>query len=123
MKPCFIIDGVDYIDCISMKDGLAWECNDLDSSESVRTMDGLMHRKRITQKRKIKVSLVPLTTERFKELCDALSTEYVEVTLLDPKEGYATTFTFYGSSIQSAIMSYDGNNTFWSGGKFNLIER
>ena len=123
MKPCFIIDGVDYIDCISMKGGLAWECNDLDSSESVRTMDGLMHRKRITQKRKIKVSLVPLTTERFKELCDALSTEYVEVTLLDPKEGYATTFTFYGSSIQSAIMSYDGNDTLWSGGKFNLIER
>lgn len=123
MKPCFIIDEVDYIDCIAMKGGLSWECNDLDSSESVRTMDGLMHRKRITQKRKIKVSLVPLTTQKFKKLCDALSTEYVEVTMLDPKEGDIATFTFYGSSIQSAIMSYDENNTYWSGGSFNLIER
>lgn len=123
MKPCFIINGVDYIDCISMKDGLNWECNDLDSSESTRTMDGLMHRKRIAQKRKIKVSLVPLTTEKFKALCDALSPEYVEVTILDPKEGAETQFTFYGSSIQSAVMSYDGNETFWSGGGFNLIER
>jgi hypothetical protein len=122
VKPCFIIGGVDYVKYIKAG-GLKWECNDLDSEDSGRTLDGVMHRSRVAQKRKVQVSLIPLTTEDFTEISAAISPEYVDVTILDPKIGAQTEFTFYGSSIKAATMYYDGTDCVWTDGEFNLIEQ
>jgi len=121
-KPCFIINTVDYIKYIKAG-GLKWECNDLDSEDSGRTLDGVMHRSRVTQKRKVQVALIPLTTEEFAEISAAIDAEYVDVTILDPKIGAQTEFTFYGSSIKAATMHYDGTNCIWADGEFNLVEQ
>jgi hypothetical protein len=121
-RPCFVIGSTDYISYIQM-DGIKWECNDLDSEESGRTLDGVMHRARVAQKRKITVSLNPLKTEDFSAISAAIAGEYVDVKILDPKEGDQVTFTFYGSAIKSATMADDGVDCYWSGGQFSLIER
>lgn len=122
LRPCFIINEIDYIQYIKC-DGIEWECNDLDSEESGRTLDGLMHRSKVTEKRKITVNLIPVITEVFSEISQALNEEFVDIKILDPKLGAQTVFTFYGSSIKAATMFFDGNDCKWTGGQFNLIER
>ena len=121
-RPCFKISATDYISYIQA-DGIDWELNDLDSEDSGRTLDGLMHRSRVTQKRKITVRLNPLKTEDFSTFSAAIGAEYVAVTILDPRAGAQTEYTFYGSSIKAATMSDDGTDCWWKGGSFSLIEQ
>lgn len=121
-RPCLTIGAVDYITYVEMS-GIKWECNDLDSDESGRTLDGLMHRYRVAQKRKITVNLKPMKTEDFSALSTAIAAEYVTATILDPKAGAQTSFTFYSSSITGATIFDDGIDCWWSGGTFSLIEQ
>lgn len=121
-RPCLIINSVDYITYVEMS-GIVWSCDDLDSDESGRTLDGLMHRYRVAQKRKVTINLKPMKTEDFAALSIAIAAEYVTATILDPKIGAQTTFTFYNSSISSATIFDDGVDCWWSGGTFSLIEQ
>jgi hypothetical protein len=120
-RPCLKIGGVDYISYVLMN-GIEWECNDLDAPESGRTLDAVMHRSRVAQKRKLGISLKPMKTEAFAIMSAAVSTETVTVTFLDPKEGAQVSKVFYGSRIASATMYDDGTDCWWENGKFNLIE-
>jgi hypothetical protein len=122
VRPCFIIGTTDYISYIK-RDGFKWECNDLDSEDSGRTLDGVMHRSRVSQKRKLTISLVPLKTEDFATISSAIADEYVDIKILDPKAGAQVTYTFYGSSIKSAVMSDDGTDCWWSDGEFSIVEQ
>lgn len=115
MEHCFIIDGYDYIGYI-LQGGIDWGDNDLDSEDSGRTLDGVMHRTVVSRKRNLKVSLVPLTSEQFAQFSRAVRKPFVDITFLDPAEGGQITRTFYGSSIQARSMSDINGATYWRDG-------
>lgn len=121
MNAVFKIDGVDFTDLLP-EGAIAWSRNDLDSDETGRTLDGIMHRTRIAIKRKLSISTRRLTTEEVLGLNSALQNPFISVTYLDPLDGM-TTKTFYGSTVESTTqISMDGE-TYWTGTTFNLIEK
>lgn len=104
---------------------IQWSRNDLDSDKTGRTMDGLMHRTRITAKRKLQISCARMTTAQMASLNKALFPQFITVTFLDPLSGGNYTGTFYGSTVQSTTQIYDDctDDTYWTDTSFNLIER
>nr|DAG01713.1 MAG TPA: hypothetical protein [Siphoviridae sp. ctSMg55] len=88
-------------------------------------MDGLMHRTRVTIKRKLSVSCAMMTTEQMVSLNKALFPQFITATFLDPITGGYYTGTFYGSTVQATTQIYDDvdNETYWTDTTFNLIER
>ena len=121
MEAVFQIDGVDFTHSI-IEGGIKWSRNDLDSEQSGRTLDGVMHRSRTAVKRKLSVSCMPMDTEQMIRLNDALYPEFIQVTYLDPIDGI-TTRTFYGSTVDSTTQITMDGVTRWEDTSFNLIER
>lgn len=121
MQAVLIINGQDFTDFL-LAGAIGWSRNDLDSADTGRTLDGIMHRTRIAMKRKLAFTCRELTTDEIMRLNEALSPTFVQVTYLDPMSGVITK-TFYGSTVESTVqMSYDGE-TYWTGTTFNLIEQ
>lgn len=121
MKPIYKIGLID-ITSLVLVGKLNWERNDIDDSDSGRTLDGEMHRKRITSKRKMSVTCKRMTTDQIQALCAALAPEYVDVTYLDPELGVVTK-TFYSSQLTSAVWGCVGETTYWDNAQFSLIEK
>lgn len=120
MNHCFIIENVDYIDCILM-DGIDWEDNDLDSEDSGRLLNGEMTRTVVAAKRKLSVKLCPLTTEEFSRFSKALRKPFIDVTFLDPEEGVQIKRTFYGSSIKAtSVTNVLDEEVRWKNGAFAI---
>lgn len=121
MQPVFKVDGVNYTGYVALS-GLDWERNDIESPKSGRTMDTLMHRKRLGQKRKMTVSCRELTYDEIHALSLALDPEFVSVTYLDPALGVVTK-TFYGTSIGSTTQGARDGVVYFAKTKFELVER
>lgn len=121
--PYFRVNGVEILRYIADK-GLEWQENDIDAPDSGRTLDGLMHRGKVCEKRKLSITCWPLKLAESRIVLNALSDQYVQVdTNLDPKYG-TTSMTMYNSSRPASclIIDEDGNAK-WDNIKFNLIER
>ncbi|MCL2084108.1 MAG: hypothetical protein FWH06_02485 [Oscillospiraceae bacterium] len=117
----FIIGGTDYAKYIE-KGGLRWSRNDLDDAYAGRTIDGVMHRRRVAVKRKLTVRLTDwLPQAAMSAICAAIAPERVDVTFIDPQLGQMTR-PFYGSCVEAAAQISVGGEVFWSGGVFSLIE-
>lgn len=112
-------DWHDYSDMVQMS-GFLWKRNDLDSESSGRTLDGIMHRTKISEKRTVEFQLMPDREERYAALDSDLSPPTVEVRYRD-LHGIMTK-TMYCSSF-TATMDLDiDDSPEWSGGSFTLIE-
>ena len=122
IAPQFIIGGVNYAKYIRM-DGLDWGRNDLDSEESGRTQDALMHRSVLGKKRTLDISLTPVSFDVLHKINEAIGAPFVDVTFLDPHSGQLETVTFYGSSIRAKLLFSDGYEHWYSEGTFSLIEK
>lgn len=121
MDAIFKVNGQDFTDFLP-EGAIGWSRNDLDSDETGRTLDGLMHRTRIAIKRKLSITTRCLTTDEIMRLNSAIQEPFISVTYLDPIDG-VTTKTFYGSTVESTTqISFDGE-TYWTGTSFNLIEK
>ena len=120
MTAKFMINGTDYTTWIAAG-GLKWSRNDIDASKSGRNKAGTMRRKRVTTKRKLSITCRTMPHATMQALNTALDAETVAITYLDPILG-ETTKTFYGSSVESAIMISQDGETMWEGAQFNLIE-
>lgn len=116
----FTIDGVDFTKYIKSS-GMGWDKNDIDASGSGRNKTGLMKRKRVTSKRKLKVTCMTLTQDMIMTLAAALDHETITVQYLDAQLGL-TEKTFYGSSISSTTQISQNNEVLWEGTTFNLTE-
>lgn len=114
-----VINGHDYSAHIAQK-GLGWKRNDLDSSNTGRTKDGLMRRDKIATKRTISFSLVNMTRAQLAELDDALSTATFQATYLD-LHGQQTR-TFYCSSFGATLEAAYDDEGQWGEATFNMIE-
>lgn len=113
------IDGVDITPYIKQK-GIKWQRSDIDGSNAGRTMDGTMHRERVTSKIRLDIECLPLSSADAAVVLNAIYPEYVEVEYIDP---------MYGTSIKTM---YSNNNpaTYidtatdrWEGITFPLIEQ
>ena len=100
-----------------------WEYNDVDAPKSGRTLDAVMHRGRVTDKRKISVKLVPVTMAQCTPIISALRTQYISVSTNLLPEG-ATAFTAYNSSRNGGVGYIDTSGVVMHRDvAFNIIER
>lgn len=118
----FKIDGKDLLPFVA-EGGFKVQRNDLESADSGRTMDGIMHRNRVSIKKRIDVTCKDLTTIETRFLLNLILPEWVTVTYTDPQEGEVTK-TMYSNNIPASVarVSEDGFEV-WTGISFPLIER
>lgn len=114
-----IINGHDYSKYIKMS-GISWSRNDLDGSDTKRTKDGRMRRKKICAKRKINYEIFDASREILAQMDDDLSASEFEVTYRDLHG--TQTRTFYCSSFSARLQWVDGDRDVWDQGAFSLIE-
>ncbi len=125
MKPIFMIGENDYTAFLA-EDGLAPVRNDLDADGSGRNLlDGLMYRARIAQKDKWTVKFNRLPELILKSIAADINSEYVKITMLDPKTNRHLTKTYYTSTLTYGVQRYDRsqNLTYYEGCTFNITER
>lgn len=113
------IDGVDMMPYIRQK-GIKWSRNDIDGTTAGRTMDGTMHRERITEKVRLDITCLPLTSEEAAVVLSTIYPEYLQVEYTDPMEGIVTK-TMYANNVPATYI--DTSTEMWEGIAFPLIER
>lgn len=96
---------------------------DVSDTQAGRTLDALMHKNRIAQKRKLNLSWNVLHPEEISELFQMFDPEYVEVTYWDAKDGREETRTFYTGDKSAPVYSWAVGTKFYTKVTFNIIER
>ena len=119
--PCYLIDGVDFDDTVSIT-GFGWAYNDIDDEESGRDHSTTMHRTVLGTKRTLSIKCPRLTFGRLHQLIVALHRPTVDITYLDPEEGGAVTKTFYGTKVSTTTALRIGSDTWWDGTAYELVE-
>jgi hypothetical protein len=113
------INGLDITPYIEQK-GIKWTRNDLDGSNAGRTMDGIMHRERVSSKVRLDITCLPLRSEDAAIVLNAIYPEYVEVEYIDPMYGRVLK-TMYSNNTPATYI--DTVTDLWEGISFPLIER
>lgn len=113
------VNGVDITRFVAQR-GIKWQRNDIDGENAGRTLDGKMHRDRITSKVRLDVSCLPLSTEDANTVLNAIYPKYVEVTYTDPMYGLITK-TMYSNNNPATYINT--KTDLWEGISFPLIER
>lgn len=122
-KACFVVDSAKDFTAYIVEGGIQWSRNDIDSKLTKRSnLTAKMYRKRLAIKRKLTVTCRRLTTAECHELNAAICPEVISVTFLDPLDGGIVTKQFYGSSIECTTQVTEGDETYWDGVTFSLIE-
>ena len=117
------IGGVDISPYIEAG-GYSYTLNDLEASDSGRTMDGTMHRARISQKVKLDITCRSMRTAEISAVLTAINPAFVEATYLDPKEGGMRTATFYSNNKPATcLVQNEEGEELWNGISFPLVER
>lgn len=101
--------------------GLSFSRNDIDSPDAGRSMDGLMHRGRVTTKEKMNINTIPLTKAQSSSLQTLLypSTFSVRVTPY-PRTNAAKTMTMYSNNVKVTYLIANNDMQTLS---FPLVER
>lgn len=113
------INGVNMLPYI-VQNGIKWQRNDIDGANAGRTMDGTMHRERVTSKVRLDVTCLPLSSEDASVVLNTIYPEYVEVEYTDPMEGLRITQMYSNNTPATYI---DTDTDMWEGITFPLIER
>lgn len=118
----FKINGTDITDYIAYR-GLKWQRSDIDSAQAGRTMDGKMHRGRVTTKIRLDVTCRPLTTAEASTLLNLILPEYVSVTYDDPQDGTVTRTMYANNNPASYLIRQKDGTEYWDGIEFPLVEQ
>ncbi|MCI9026688.1 MAG: hypothetical protein HFF47_01415 [Lawsonibacter sp.] len=122
MKAIFKVGDKDFTRFLE-EGGIKWSRNDVDSELTKRSkLTAKMYRKRLATKRKLSITCKRMTTAEVHELNQAILPEKISVTYLDPLEGQVVTKEFYGSSVDATTQISMGDETYWDGVGFNIIE-
>lgn len=122
--PYYRVNNVDFVPYL--KDGgFEYSEEDIDADGAGRTLNGLMQRAKICDKKTHKLTCRPLTTAESNTVLQALSSgQYVTVsTNIHPRSG---TFsgTMYNSKRTAAVLRLDEDGTaWWTNITFSLIEQ
>lgn len=122
MKMMLIIDGVDFMPFIG-KQGVKWQRNDIDASNSGRTMDGQMQRGRVATKIRLDITCRPLTAEEAMVVLNTILPEYVSVDYYDPMSGKRYNVEMYSNNNPASFLIEKPEDDWWGGITFPLIER
>lgn len=122
MKMKLVINGVDFMPFIA-KQGVKWQRSDIDASNSGRTMDGVMHRGRVTTKIRLDITCRPLTATEAMIVLNAILPEYVSVDYYDPMYGERYSVSMYSNNNPASFLMEKPEDDWWSGITFPLIEK
>ena len=123
MQPIFVINGHDYTRYLAV-DGLKPSSNDLDKDGAGRNLlNGYMYRKKIATKEKVTVSFNRLGEAIMSQLLSDMSSEYVNITMLDARLNRHLQRTYYCSTINKGVQRYVGGKTVYDGVTFSVTER
>lgn len=115
-----IINGHDYTAWV--KDGgYKWSRDDLDSNKTTRVKSGLMRRQKITEKRNLSYTMMPMPEALAAQLDTDLHAQEFSVTYHDLHGDQ--TRTFYCSQLPAELRQViDEGNLMWDGMTFNIHE-
>lgn len=118
-----IVNGVDMLPYLE-GGGYKITREDSDSPDAGRTMDGTMHRARVTTKFRIDATVLPLYTEDAYIVLPALMPEYVSVVYENPYLGGLQYTTMYCSTGSATVdTSFGDGKDRWIIDAFALVER
>ena len=109
----------DYSDMVKLS-GVSWTRNTLDAPGAGRTLDGVMHRAFVANKRTLEYQLMPDRLDRYAALDTDLDQQEFELQFTD-LHGISTK-TFYCSSFKATMDMDVDDDPEWSGGGFTVIE-
>ena len=116
------IDNLNIVPYIA-QGGLKWSRNDIDAPNTGRTMDGLMHRGRVTTKIRLDITCRPLTASELRTVLNAILPEYVTVVYDDPMYGRVTKVMYANNNPASYLLQRPNDDDLWTNVTFPLIER
>ena len=114
-----VVDGVE-MPCPS---SFTWGLQDVSDSDAGRTLDALMHKNRIAQKRKIGLQWAGKNPSETSFILQAFNPEYVQVTYPDAMSGQNETRTFYVGDRSAPVWRWFHNKKIYENISFDLIER
>lgn len=115
-----VINGHDYTKYVQ-DDGYEWSRDDLDSEKTVRVKSGNMRRDKITEKRNLSYTMMPMPDTLAAQLDTDLRLSQFPVTYRD-LHGVETR-QFYCSKFPAKLRQIlDENNLLWDNISFNLHE-
>lgn len=118
-----LVNGTDLTPYIAFK-GVKWTRNDVDSPDTGRTIDAVMHRGRVASKIRLDISCKPLTDSEASTVLNAIYPEYVTVQYTDPQVGGLVTRTMYSNNNPASyLLNREGEEDLWDGITFPLVER
>ena len=114
-----------YVDGTAVKNpsSFTWGLQDVSDSASGRTLDSLMHKNRIAQKRKLSLSWNHPSKEETAQILQAFNPEYISVRYPDAMSGSDETRVFYVGDRSAPMKIWTINNKRYSQISFDLIER
>lgn len=119
----FEINGVSFVDMIA-HGGFKWQRADVDGSNTGRSIDnGYLYRDRISTKVRLDITCRPLKTAEISKVLKAIYPEYVTVRYTDPQQGGVVVKEMYSNNIPASYVLKKGDEEYWSGVTFPLIER
>lgn len=121
MKMMLKINGVDFMPFIA-KRGVKWQRNDIDASNSGRTMDGQMQRGRVATKIRLDITCRPLTATEAMTVLKTILPEFVTVDYYDPMSGFRYNVSMYSNNNPASFL-IEKDDDWWDGITFPLIER
>lgn len=114
-------DYVDITEYIAFG-GLKWSRNDVDSPDTGRTLDGIMHRGRVSTKIRLDITCHPLKANELAIVLNLILPEYIYVRYDDPMYGNVVKLMYSNNNPASyCILKPDGTE-YWSDITFPLIE-
>ena len=122
MEMTFMIDGIDMTPYVAYG-GFKWSRQDIDSPDTGRSMDGLMHRGRVATKIRLDITCRPLRAEELHIVLNAILPEYVTVVYDDPMYGLVTKTMYANNNPAVFQLNKDDGRQYWSGVTFPLVER
>ncbi len=115
-----IINGHDYTRYVA-DSGFSWSRDDVDSEKTVRVKSGLLRRDKITEKRNLKYTMLPMPEALAAQLDEDLSAPQFSVQYHDMHGEQRR--SFYCSQFSGGLRQImDEGNLVWDGISFNLHE-
>lgn len=116
------IDGIDITPYIAFG-GVKWTRSDVDAPKSGRTLDGIMHRGRVSTKIRLDITCRPMLTREANIVLNAILPEFVTVRYTDPMSGVVTKEFYANNNPASYLISRKDGREYWSGITFPLVEK
>lgn len=113
------VDGV----AIKTPSAFSWGLQDVSDPSAGRTLNALMHKNRIAQKRKLSLSWNHPTPQEAAAILQAFNPEYVRVRYPDALSGSNETRTFYTGDKSAPMKIWTVRNKRYSQISFDIIER